>query len=83
MSGIPLHEDNETVIKEKIYLDKANSNLLHNEITTIDHALTRPWTVTRDYCRDPNGEWLEFVCSETNHNVQIGDETYLGTRTAT
>jgi hypothetical protein len=23
-SGIPLHEDNQTVVKERIYLDKAN-----------------------------------------------------------
>jgi hypothetical protein len=75
-SGMPMHEDNETVVREKIYLDKSNPSLLHNEITTIDHALTRPWTVTRDYRRDPNGEWLEFVCSETNHNVLIGNETY-------
>jgi hypothetical protein len=75
-SGIPLHDDNESVIKEKIYLDKTNPNLLHDEVTTMDHALTRPWTVTRDYRRDPNGEWLEFVCAETNHNVLIGEETY-------
>ena len=54
-SGIPLHQDNETVVKERICLDKADPNLLHNEITTIDNALTRPWTVTRDYRRDRNG----------------------------
>jgi hypothetical protein len=71
-----MHEDNETVVKEKIYLDKANPDLLHDEITTTDHALTRPWTVTRDYRRDPNGEWLEYVCSEMNPNVVIGNETY-------
>ena len=47
-SGMPLHEDNKTVIKERIYLDKANPNILHDEITVIDNALTRPWTVTRD-----------------------------------
>jgi len=32
------------VIKERIYLDKADSNTLVDEITTIDNALTRPWT---------------------------------------
>ena len=48
-SGIPLHEDNETIIKERIYLDKADKDLLHIEITTIDHALTRPWAVVRPY----------------------------------
>ena len=27
-TGIPLHADNETIVKERIYLDKANPNLL-------------------------------------------------------
>jgi hypothetical protein len=47
-SGIPLHEDGRTIIKEKIYLDKADHDLLHDEITTIDNALTRPWTVVKE-----------------------------------
>jgi hypothetical protein len=76
-SGIPLHADNETVIKERIFLDKADPNLLHDEITTIDNALTRPWTVTRSYRRDREAEWTEFVCSEDNRQVTIGKETYL------
>src|SRR5204862_6237145 len=50
-TGLPLHEDNQTIVKEQIYLDKANPNLLHDEITTIDHALTRPWTVMKNYRR--------------------------------
>src|SRR5260370_40191275 len=48
-SGIPLAKDNETVVKEKIHLDKADPDILRNEITTYDHALTRPWTVSRFY----------------------------------
>src|SRR5262245_8683963 len=52
-TGIPLHKDNETVIKERIYLDKADRNVLRDEITTIDKALTRPWTVTKSFLRDP------------------------------
>ena len=75
-SGIPLHKDNETVVKERIYLDRADRNLLHNEITTIDHALTSPWTVTRNYRRDRDAAWMESVCSETNPNVMLGDEMY-------
>ena len=51
-SGLPLHEDNETVIKERIFLDKEKPDLLHDEITVMDHALTRPWTVTKSYRRD-------------------------------
>jgi hypothetical protein len=39
-TGMPFHEDNETVLKERIYLDKANPDVLRDEITTIDHALT-------------------------------------------
>ena len=51
-SGLPLHKDNKTVVKEKIYLDKADRNVLFDEITTIDDALTRPWTVKKKYTRD-------------------------------
>jgi hypothetical protein len=31
-----------TIIKERLYLDRANRNVLHNDMTMIDHALTRP-----------------------------------------
>jgi hypothetical protein len=48
-SGLPFHSDNETVIRERIYLDKADPNLLHNDITVEDHALTAPFAVLR--CR--------------------------------
>ena len=71
-SGIPLHRDNQTVVKERIYLDKANSELLHDEITTIDHALTRPWTVMKNYRRNRNPRWVEAVCMEANPHVRIG-----------
>ena len=76
-SGLPMHKDNETVVKERIYLDKSDPNLLHDEVTTTDHALTRPWTVIRSYHREPNPVWNEFVCSEDNHNVVLGKENYL------
>jgi hypothetical protein len=73
-----LHEDGESVIRERIYLDKADRNLLHDEITVTDHALTRQWTVTKSYRRnlDPLADWPEYICSEQNPFVQIGDETY-------
>ena len=76
-SGLPMHKDNETLVKERIYLDKSDPNLLHDEVTTTDHALTRPWTVIRSYHREPNPVWNEFVCSEDNHNVVLGKENYL------
>jgi hypothetical protein len=77
-SGIPLHEDDESVIRERIYLDKADRNLLHDEITVIDHALTRPWTVMKSYQRtlDPLADWPEYICSEQIPFIQIGNETY-------
>src|ERR1700704_2569117 len=50
-TGIPFHEDNQTVIKERIYRDKTDPNLLSDDITVIDNALTGPWTVKRNYRR--------------------------------
>jgi hypothetical protein len=78
LSGIPLHEDNETVIKERIYLDKADKNLLHNEMTVTDNALTRPWTVTKSYRRsaDPLAEWPEYLCTERTETLRISGQTY-------
>jgi hypothetical protein len=75
-NGLPLHKDNATIVKERIYLDKGNPNLLHNEITTIDHALTRPWTVMRDYRRVPRPVWTQDACGEANNYVFIGTDTY-------
>jgi hypothetical protein len=79
-TGIPLHADNETVIKERIYLDKANPNLLHDDITTIDHALTRPWVVNKTYRRVATDKPIWFghsVCGEGNVHVGIGKEVYF------
>jgi hypothetical protein len=78
-SGIPLHRDNESVLKERLYPDKSNPNMMHDEITVFDHALTRPWTVTKNYRRDPNPRpvWLEDICAEDNPWVEIGGENYM------
>jgi len=75
-SGIPLAEDNETVVKERISLDKANPDRLLNEITTIDNALTQPWTVLKTYRRERNPIWFDYNCPEGNHHVRIGKENY-------
>jgi hypothetical protein len=81
-SGIPLHEDDESVITERIYLDKADHNLLHDEITVTDHALTHPWTVMKNYRRtlDPLADWPEYICNEQIPFVHIGDEIYKVSR---
>jgi hypothetical protein len=75
-SGAPFHKDGQAVVKERISLDKSDPNILQDEITTIDHALTRPWTVTRKYRRDPKAIWVETVCAEDNHQLRIGKEDY-------
>jgi len=76
-SGLPLHPDNGTIIKERIFLDAANPNRLHDQITTIDHAYTRPWTVTRDYNRMAHPAWVETNCGGENHYVSLRGETYF------
>jgi hypothetical protein len=78
-SGIPLHADNQTIVKERIYLDKADRNLLRDEITTIDNALSRPWTVTKNYRRNTDSQpvWREWICAEGNTHVEIGGEPYF------
>jgi hypothetical protein len=78
-TGLPLHQDDETVIRERLYLDKANHNIMHNDMTVTDHALTRPWTANKQYRRDPNPQpvWEEFVCEENNPHVRIGREDYM------
>jgi hypothetical protein len=78
-SGLPLHSDNQTIVKERIYLDKSDRMVMWNEITTIDHALSRPWTVNKKYTRDPNPRpnWLEEVCAENNPHVRIQNDNYF------
>jgi len=77
--GLPLHRDNQSVFKERFYLDKNDSNLLHDEITVIDNALTRPWTVDKRYVRNPDlrADWPESICPEYNANVVIGGENFF------
>jgi hypothetical protein len=78
-TAIPLHADNETIVKERIFLDKANPNVIHVDITTIDHALTRPWTVNKVFRRFVSDKPIWFahsICGETNAHVGIGTEVY-------
>ena len=75
-SGIPFHKDNATIVKERIFLDERNPDILRNETTVMDNALTRPWTVTRVYHRQRDPKWLETICGEDEHQVKIGNEQY-------
>jgi hypothetical protein len=78
-SGLPLAFDNQSVFKERFHLDKDNPNILHNEITVIDHALTRPWTVDKTFRHNPNPRpyWRETSCTEGNNQVVLGKENYF------
>jgi hypothetical protein len=76
-SGLPLSPDNRTIVKERFFLDAANPERLHDQITTIDHAYARPWTVTRDYNRLPHMPLVETNCSADNHYVIVNKETYF------
>ena len=78
-SGMPLHFDNQSIIKEKIFIDKADPNIAHDEVTVIDNALTRPWTVMKNYRRnaEPYPIWNEENCPETNNHVVVGKEDYM------
>jgi len=78
-TGLPFHVDNKTVIKEKIYLDKSNPDWLYDEITVIDNALTRPWTITRKYQRERTRFpiWRESICAENNNHLAIGKDDYM------
>jgi hypothetical protein len=75
-SGLPLHKDNETVVHERIYLDKINPDNLHDDITTIDHAFTRPWTVHKTYVRERNPHWTEYNCQPPPDAIFIGLDEY-------
>ena len=77
-SGLPLHFDNESIFKERFYLDRSDRNVLHEDVTVIDHALTRPWTVNRRYVREPspNPDWIEAYCDAGTAFVRIAKELY-------
>jgi hypothetical protein len=52
---------------------------MHDVITTIDNALTRPWTVDKKYVRNPNPRpvWREYDLNEANAQIMIGKENYF------
>jgi hypothetical protein len=78
-AGMPTHEDNMSIVKERISFSKADPRILQNEITLVDNAFTRPWTVMKTYRRNPakTPEWPENVCASENVLVKIGKETYF------
>jgi hypothetical protein len=78
-TGIPLDANNASVIKERIYVDAADPEILYDDITTIDSSLTRPWSVTKKYGREKTRQpvWEEANCAEGNGHVEIGGRGYF------
>jgi hypothetical protein len=76
-SGMPLHDDNATVIRERIAFDKANASLLRIDTTITDSSLTRPWTVSRVYRREAKPFWDFVDCAENNPHILVGREYYM------
>ena len=78
-TGLPLHKDNQTIVKERIYLDANNPGILRDDITTFDHAFTRPWSATKTFTRDPAEKpvWRESICAEGNPWLKLGGNNYF------
>jgi hypothetical protein len=78
-SGLPLARDNQSVIKERFHLDKADRNTIYDDITVYDHALTRPFSLTRKAVRNPNPRpiWRTETCPADNTWVRIGNGAYF------
>jgi hypothetical protein len=75
-SGIPFHDDNETIVKERLTLDKAKPGTMKNEITVYDHALTEPWKISRNYRHIKNPVWEDYICTENNNWVIVEGQNY-------
>ena len=78
-TGIPTHVDNQSIVKERIYLDPADAKVLHVDMTLIDNALTRPWSVSKTFRRnaDPRPVWREENCAGVTLLTKIGNEIYF------
>jgi hypothetical protein len=78
VTGLPFHDDNLTIIKERFALDPADRNLILDEIKVFDHAMTRPYTKLQKAFRDPEPrpDWLSETCPVDNVWLKIGDEAY-------
>jgi hypothetical protein len=76
-SGMPMADDNETIIKERTSLDRSDPGILRVEMTTIDNSLTRPWTVLKRFKRLTEVWWTEDNCPEGQAHVTIGKQVYF------
>ena len=78
-NGAALHADNRTIVQERMHLDSGKPDILYDDMTVHDDALTRPWSVRRTYRRERHPVWLETICGEVEPQVKIGSEDYYVT----
>jgi len=78
-TGLPVHDDNKTIIKERIYLDKSDPDTIWDDMTMIDNAYVRPWTLHKKAVRTKSARpvWYSEVCEENNSLLRIGNEAYF------
>jgi hypothetical protein len=50
--------------------------VLHDELTTTDNSLTRPWSAIKSYQREKKVIWVDNTCTESNPYVTIEGQTY-------
>jgi len=77
-TAVVAHDNNQTVVFEEFR--RIDEDTFEDKITTIDDALTGPWTVQRRYSHTPYSEdilWVEYVCAEGNRHLNLGDEWYF------
>jgi hypothetical protein len=81
-SGMPMAEDDAGVIKERIFLDKNNPNILHDEMTTTDNSLTRPWSVMKNYRRAQTVWWGRTIASTARPGSPSAAKSIISAATA-
>ena len=77
-TAVVAHDNNQTVVLEEFR--RIDEETLEDKITTIDDALTGPWTVQRRYSHTPFSQdilWVEYVCAEGNRHLNLGEEWYF------
>jgi hypothetical protein len=66
-SGLPLHADNKTIVKERYTFDRNNPDVTSNEVTVFDHALT----LDRDQTLSPQRRPTAVVGRGPLHGKQL------------
>jgi len=76
VTGLPFADDGKTLIKERFYLEKGDSDVLWDDLTVFDTLLTRPYSKHHKTIRTKES-WTSETCVADNNWVKIGDELYF------